>query len=92
MAAGSDNGRRRAVITGVGMVSPLGNSPEASWEGLIAGESGAGPITHFDTSDYDVHFACELKEYEPTDWIDRKQARRMDRFSQLALGSTNWSR
>ena len=85
MAVASDNGRRRVVITGVGMVSPLGNSPEASWETLVAGESGAGPITHFDTSDYDVHFACELKDFDPTDWIDRKQARRMDRFSQLAL-------
>ena len=75
------------VITGVGMVSPLGNDPESTWERLVAGESGAGPITHFDTSDYDVHFACELKDFEPTTWIDRKQARRMDRFSQLALSA-----
>ena len=69
------------------MVTPLGNDPESSWQTLVAGESGAGPITHFDTADYDVHFACELKEFDPTVWIDRKQARRMDRFSQLALSA-----
>src|SRR5262245_65412295 len=69
------------------MVSPLGNDPESSWQSLVAGESGAGPITHFDTSDYDVHFACELKDFDPTTWIERKQARRMDRFSQMALSA-----
>ena len=84
---GSANGRRRVVITGVGMVTPLGNDPDSTWQSLVAGESGAAEITHFDTSDYDVHFACELKEFEPTNWIDRKQARRMDRFSQLALSA-----
>jgi 3-oxoacyl-[acyl-carrier-protein] synthase II len=83
----SQNGRRRVVITGVGMLSPLGNDPESSWESLVAGESGAGPITHFDTDGYDVHFACELKDFEPTTWIDRKQARRMDKFSQMALSA-----
>jgi 3-oxoacyl-[acyl-carrier-protein] synthase II len=82
---GSRNGRRRVVVTGVGMVSPLGNDPASSWEALVAGESGAAPITHFDTTDYDVHFACELKDFDPTVWIDRKQARRMDKFSQMAL-------
>src|SRR5881396_1804373 len=69
------------------MVSPLGNDPETSWSNLVAGESGAGPITHFDASEYSVRFACELKDFEPTVWIDRKQARRMDRFSQLALSA-----
>ena len=81
------NGRRRVVITGVGMVTPLGNDPESTWEGLVAGKSGAGPITHFDASEYAVRFACEAKEFEPTTWMERKQARRMDRFSQLALSA-----
>ncbi|MGH3133574.1 MAG: beta-ketoacyl-ACP synthase II [Gaiellaceae bacterium] len=81
------NGRRRVVITGVGMVTPLGNDPESTWASLVAGESGAGPITHFDTSNYSVRFACEAKDFDPTTWIERKQARRMDRFSQLALSA-----
>jgi 3-oxoacyl-[acyl-carrier-protein] synthase II len=84
---GSLNGRRRVVITGLGMVSPLGNDVESSWEALIAGESGAAEITSFDHSDYGVHFACELKEFDPTVWIDRKRARRMDRFAQMILAS-----
>ena len=88
MADASLNGRRRVVVTGVGMVTPLGNDAESTWESLVAGESGAGPITHFDDSaDYDVHFACELKDFDPTLWIERKHARRMDRFSQIALSA-----
>ncbi len=87
MSDATSNGRRRVVITGVGMVSPLGNDPESTWQSLVAGESGAGPITHFDTTGYSVQFACELKDFDPTVWIDRKQARRMDRFSQMALSA-----
>ena len=69
------------------MVMPLGNDQESTWKSLVAGKSGAAPITHFDASEYAVRFACEAKEFEPTTWIDRKQARRMDRFSQLALSA-----
>jgi 3-oxoacyl-[acyl-carrier-protein] synthase II len=83
----SVNGRRRVVITGIGMVTPLGNDLETTWENLIAGESGAGPITQFDTDDYPVNFACELKGFDPSRWIDRKQARRMDRFAQMILAA-----
>src|SRR6266704_3632157 len=79
--------RWRVVITGLGLVSPLGNDVESSWQGLVDGESGAAEITAFDHADYGVHFACELKDFDPTDWIDRKRARRMDRFAQIILAS-----
>jgi len=81
------NGHRRVVITGIGALTPLGNDAETSWRNLVAGESGAGPITQFDSSDYFVHFACEVKDFDPSNWIDRKQARRMDRFAQLILAA-----
>ena len=75
------------MITGLGMVSPLGNDVQTSWSRLLAGESGAAPITAFDHTDYNVHFACELKDFDPTVWIDRKAARRMDRFAQMILAA-----
>ena len=81
------NGRRRVVITGLGAVTPLGNDVETTWERLLAGESSAGPITQFDADGYPVHFACELKDFDPTQWIERKQARRMDRFAQMILAA-----
>jgi len=86
---GSLNGylHRRVVITGLGAVTPLGNDAETSWSNLVAGESGAGPITQFDHTDYPVHFACEVKDLDPTDYIDRKAARRMDRFTHLILAA-----
>src|SRR2546429_6014696 len=81
------NGRRRVVITGTGAVTPLGNDAETSWQNLLSGESGAAEITQFDSTDYFVHFACEVKDFDPSNWIDRKQARRMDRFAQLILAA-----
>src|SRR3954451_23390020 len=84
---GSLNGPRRVVITGMGAVSSLGNDLQTSWERLVAGESGAGPITQFDHTDYKVHFACEVKDLDPTDYIDRQDARRMDRFAHLVLAA-----
>ena len=87
MSSEQGNGRKRVVITGLGMVSSLGNSVDASWRALLAGESGANEITAFDTADYPVHFACELKDFDPTEWIDRKSARRMDRFVQIVLAA-----
>jgi len=84
----SQNGnRRRVVITGIGMVSPLGNDVDTSWRNLVAGESGVGEITLFDHEDYPVHFACELKDFDPTVWVDRKAARRMDRFAQMVVAA-----
>jgi 3-oxoacyl-[acyl-carrier-protein] synthase II len=81
------NGRRRVVITGLGAVSPLGNDVETTWKNLVAGESGAAEITAFDASDYPVNFACELKEFDPKQWMDHKQARRMDRFAQMIVAA-----
>jgi 3-oxoacyl-[acyl-carrier-protein] synthase II len=83
----STDGHRRVVITGLGLVSPLGNDVQSSWSRLVAGESGAAEITAFDHTDYNVHFACELKDFDPTVWIDRKASRRMDRFAQMILAA-----
>jgi 3-oxoacyl-[acyl-carrier-protein] synthase II len=82
-----ENGRARVVITGIGALTPLGNDAGTSWKNLTAGQSGAGPITLFDASAYSVHFACELKDFDPTNWIDRKMARRMDRFAQIVVAA-----
>jgi 3-oxoacyl-[acyl-carrier-protein] synthase II len=84
---GSLNGRRRVVITGLGAVTPLGADVESTWDGLVAGRSGAGEITQFDSSGFAVHFACEVKDFDPTQYIDRKQARRMDRFAHLIVAA-----
>ena len=87
MTDASQNGRRRVVVTGLGMVSPLGNTVEDTWAALIAGESGAGPITQFDTTDFPVDFACEVKDLDVTQYVDYKASRRMDRFTHLALAA-----
>ena len=80
-------GFRRVVVTGLGMVSPLGNSVEESWRALLAGESGAGPITLFDAGGYSTRFACEVKELDVGSFVDRKSARRMDRCTHLVLAA-----
>ena len=84
---GSMNGRRRVVITGLGALTPLGTDVESTWDALVAGRSGAAEITQFDSTDYAVHFACEVKDFDPTEYIDRKQARRMDRFAHLIVAA-----
>ena len=86
-ADGSLNGRRRVVITGLGAVTPLGNDVASTWANLVAGKSGVGEITQFDHSDYPVHIAAEVRGFDATDWVDRKQARRMDRFTHLILAA-----
>jgi 3-oxoacyl-[acyl-carrier-protein] synthase II len=68
-------------------VTPLGNDVETTWENLLAGDCGAGEIQHFDASEYPVRFACELRDFDPGEWIDRKQARRMDRFAQMIVAA-----
>jgi 3-oxoacyl-[acyl-carrier-protein] synthase II len=83
----STNGRKRVVITCVGAVTPLGNDAETFWENLVAGKSGAGPIEAFDPSEFAVHFACELNDFDPTKWIERKKARKIDRFAQMIIAA-----
>ena len=80
------------MITGLGAVTPLGNDVRSSWETLVAGRGAAGPITAFDTTGFAVTFACEAKDFEPTQWIERKQARRMDRFAQMIVASAHQAR
>lgn len=77
--------QRRVVITGIGTINPLGNNIEEYFTNLEKGVSGAGPITHFDASNFKTKFACELKGYNPTDYFDRKELRKYDLFSQYAL-------
>lgn len=78
---------KRIVVTGLGAVTPLGNDVETTWNALLNGVSGAGPITLFDASNFKTQFACEVKNFDPTQYIDRKEVRRLDRYSQLALAS-----
>jgi 3-oxoacyl-[acyl-carrier-protein] synthase II len=73
------------VVTGLGAVTPLGNDVRSSWENLLAARRVAGPITAFDTTGHAVRFACELRGFEPTLWIDSKQVGRMDRFVQMIV-------
>ena len=78
---------KRVVVTGLGAVTPVGNTPEETWKNLLEGKSGAAPITHFDTTLFKTKFACEVKDLNLNDYIDRKEARKMDRYCQLAMVS-----
>lgn len=80
---------KRVVVTGMGALTPIGNNLEAYWEGLRTGKSGSAPITYFDTEKFKTKFACELKGYNPEDYFDRKEARKLDRFAQYALVSSD---
>ncbi|GGB84527.1 3-oxoacyl-[acyl-carrier-protein] synthase 2 [Flavobacterium suaedae] len=76
---------RRVVVTGLGALTPIGNTVEEYWNGLINGKSGAAPITYFDTTNFKTKFACEVKGFNVQDFIDRKEARKMDRYAQYAV-------
>ena len=76
---------KRVVITGLGTINPLGHNVAEFWENLKGGVSGAGPITRFDASKFRTQFACEVKNYEPTEYFDKKEVRKMDLYSQFAL-------
>jgi len=76
---------RRVVVTGIGALTPIGNNLKSYWKSLVAGKSGAGPITHFDASNFKTQFACEVKDFDVTEFIHKKEARKLDKFSQYAM-------
>jgi 3-oxoacyl-[acyl-carrier-protein] synthase II len=81
--------KRRVVVTGVGLVSPVGIGTEQTWQGLLAGRSGAGPITHFDASHHSTRFACEVKGFDPLRWLEKKDVKKVDRFIQFAIAASD---
>jgi len=80
---------KRVVVTGLGALTPIGNTVKTYWDGLKNGKSGSQPITYFDTEKFKTKFACELKDYNPQDFFDRKEARKLDKFAQYALVSSD---
>ena len=79
--------KRRVVLTGMGALTPLGNTAEASWEAARAGKCGIGPITHYDTTGQKVTLAGEVRDFTPQDYIDKREVRKMDRFTQFAMAT-----
>src|ERR1700674_5277184 len=80
-------GDRRVVVTGLGLVTPLGTGIEKNWEALMDGRSGIGPITRFDVSDFAARIAGEVRDFDPHDWIEKKDVKKMDLFIQYAVGA-----
>ena len=78
---------KRVFITGIGMITPLGLDTTTTWQNLVAGKSGAAPIEHFDPTEFQTQIACEVKDFDATNFIDRKKARQLDRFSQFAMSA-----
>jgi 3-oxoacyl-[acyl-carrier-protein] synthase II len=83
-----NGGRRRVVVTGMGLLTPVGNDVASTWDALLAGRSGAGPITQFDATDYDCRIAAEVKDFRVEDYLERKEAKRMDRFTHFAMAAS----
>jgi 3-oxoacyl-[acyl-carrier-protein] synthase II len=79
---------RRVVITGIGLITPVGNDRESTWRSLIAGTSGAGPITQFDTTHFATKFACEVKDWQPSTWFDKRELKHVDRFLQFGVAAS----
>jgi len=84
----TDFKRKRVVITGVGAITPIGNTPAQYWEGLVSGRNGIGEITLFDASRHACRIAGEVKNFDPHDYMDRKEAKRMDRFAQFGVAAS----
>src|SRR5437899_12043169 len=81
--------KRRVVVTGLGLVTRLGKTVEATWAELMVGRSGAGPITKFDTTDFPVRFACEVKDFDPLRYVEKKEARKMGAFAHYAIAASD---
>lgn len=79
--------RRRVVVTGIGLVTPIGNDMESTWASLLAGKNGAGPITQFDASEFATKFACEVKNWDPSKWFDKRELKHVDRFLQFGIAA-----
>src|SRR5688572_11101235 len=80
---------KRVVITGLGAITPLGNSIEEFWTNITAGKSGAGPVTKFDSSKFKTRFACEVKDFDATQYIDKKELKKYDLFTQYAIAASD---
>ncbi|HEX2983784.1 MAG TPA: beta-ketoacyl synthase N-terminal-like domain-containing protein [Ignavibacteriales bacterium] len=78
---------RRVVVTGMGALTPIGNTLEEFWNSMLAGKSGAGLITKFDTTNFDTKFACEIKGFDPLNYVDKKAVKRLDPYAQYALAA-----
>ena len=78
----------RVVITGIGAITPIGTGKDAFWDGLMAGKNGIGKITRFDAAEYAAQIAGEVKDFDPTDYIDKKESKRMDRYTQFAIAAS----
>ena len=79
---------KRVVVTGLGALTPIGNNISEYWDGLVNGKSGCAPTTYFDTENFNTKFACEIKNYNPTDYFERKEVRKLDKFAQYAIVSS----
>ena len=83
--------KKRVFVTGIGVISPVGNTLEEYWQALATGKSGVDYITSFDTTEFDTKFAAEIKNFDPMDYLDRKEARRMDTFTQYAVVASQFA-